>query len=310
MNIEDLHAFLYVAKHRSFSLAAVQLHLTQPAVSKRIAALEGQLNAPLFDRIGRQISLTEAGRALEEHARRILAEVEDSRRAIRNLNGAVSGPLKIASSHHISLHRLPPLLHRYIHAYPEVQFDLSFMDSELASRAVEQGELELALVTLPPVESTPLTLIEVWTDNLVLAASHDHPLRSEKEITPAVLARHPAILPARGTYTRTLIDAKLAERQLETKLETHYLETIKMMVGVGLGWSLLPESMLPVRLHPDGTPERGGMEALRLAQGSQIVVQRRLGIVHHPRRTLSNAARAFISWRRQGRRALRSCSRS
>lgn len=280
MNIEDLNAFLCVAKHRSFSLAAEELHLTQPAVSKRIAALENTLSARLFDRIGRQIGLTEAGRALERYARRILSEVEDSRRAIRNLSGSVSGPLKLASSHHISLHRLPPLLHRYIRDYPGVQLDLRFMDSELACRGVEQGELELALVTLPPLEKTPLTLIEVWTDRLVLAASPDHPLRNETGITPAVLARHPAILPARGTYTRTLIDAQLAVTQLETKLETHYLETIKMMVGVGLGWSLLPENMLE--------------EELRLARGDQIVVARKLGIVHHPRRTLSNAARAFI----------------
>jgi DNA-binding transcriptional LysR family regulator len=280
MNIEDLNAFLSVAKHSSFSLAAEELHLTQPAVSKRIAALESTLNAQLFDRIGRQISLTEAGRALERYARRILSEVEDSRRTISNLSGAVSGPLKLAASHHISLHRLPSILRSYIQQYPEVQLGLVFMDSELACRAVEQGELELALVTLPQLENTPLTVIEVWTDRLVLAASHDHPLRNEKKITPAVLARYPAILPARGTYTRTLIDKKLAVSQLEAKLETHYLENIKMMVSVGLGWSLLPENMLE--------------EELRLAEGSQIVVERRLGIVHHPRRTLSNAARAFI----------------
>ena len=280
MNIEDLNAFLSVAKHSSFSLAAEELHLTQPAVSKRIAALENALNAQLFDRIGRQVSLTEAGRALERYARRILSEVEDSRRTISNLSGAVSGPLKLAASHHISLHRLPAILRSYIHQYPEVQLDLVFMDSELACRAVEQGELELALITLPQLEKTPLTVIEVWTDRLVLAVGIDHPLRSEKKITPAVLARYPAILPARGTYTRTLIDRKLAISQPETKLETHYLENIKMMVSVGLGWSLLPENMLE--------------QELRLSQGNQIVVERRLGIVHHPRRTLSNAARAFI----------------
>ena len=281
MNIDDLHAFLYVAQHRSFSLAAVQLHLTQPAVSKRVAALESHLNAQLFDRIGRQISLTEAGRALEQHARRILAEVEDSRRAINNLSGTVSGPLKLATSHHISLHRLPPVLRRYLPLYPEVQLDFSFMDSELACRAVELGELELALVTLPPANSTLLTVIEVWLDHLVLAVPTDHPLRSEITITPTVLARYSAILPGRGTYTRQLIDTQLAVTQLEAKFETHYLETIKMMVSVGLGWSLLPEKMLE--------------QTLLLPQSNPIIVQRRLGIVHHPRRTLSNAAQAFIA---------------
>jgi DNA-binding transcriptional LysR family regulator len=280
MNIEDLQAFLTVARLSSFSQAAEELHLTQPAVSKRIAALESGLDTRLFDRIGRQIGLTEAGRALQGHARRIIDEVEDSRRTIRNLSGVVGGPLKMATSHHISLHRLPPLLHDFIRRYPEVQLDLSFMDSEVACRAVEQGELELALVTLPPPGSTSLTMIEVWTDLLVLAASTDHPLSSAKRIDAGTLARYPAILPARGTYTRALIDQALAQGQLETRLETHYLETIKMLVSVGLGWSLLPENMLEAELRP--------------AHGRRIQVQRKLGIVHHPQRMLSNAAQEFI----------------
>ncbi|ALP52563.1 hypothetical protein Tel_05050 [Candidatus Tenderia electrophaga] len=280
MNIEDLQAFLAVADHASFSQAAKTLHLTQPAVSKRIAALENQLDARLFDRIGRQVSLTEAGRALRGHAQRIVNEIEDSRRAIHNLSGDVSGPLKLATSHHISLHRLPPVLHAYTRQYPEVQLDLSFMDSEEASRAVEQGALELALVTLPPANATPLTLIEVWTDRLVLAASPEHPLSHTDHIDATTLAGHPAILPAHGTYTRALIDQTLAVGQLETRLETHYLETIKMLVQVGLGWSLLPENMLAPELRPAGS--------------GHIVVERRLGIVHHPKRTLSNAARMFI----------------
>lgn len=280
MNIEDLQAFLAVADHASFSQAAETLHLTQPAVSKRIAALENQLDARLFDRIGRQVTLTEAGRALREHARRIVNEIEDSRRAIHNLSGAVGGALKLAASHHISLHRLPPVLHRYIRAYPEVQLDLRFMDSEQACRAVEQGALELALVTLPPSDATALTLIQVWPDRLVLAASSEHPLNRLKRIDARALAQHPAILPARGTYTRALIDQTLALGQLETRLETHYLETIKMLVAVGLGWSLLPENMLEAELRP--------------RHGSHIVVERRLGMVHHPHRTLSNAARMFI----------------
>ena len=280
MNTEDLQAFLSVAQHASFSRAAEALHLTQPAVSKRIAALESQLDTRLFDRIGRQISLTEAGRTLQSHARRIITELEDSRRAIRNLSGEVGGPLKLATSHHISLHRLPPVLHAFTRQHAEVQLDLSFMDSEIACRAVEQGELELAVVTLPEPGNTSLTLIEAWTDRLVLATSPEHPLRRETKITPKILAGHPAILPASGTYTRALIDKKLAVGQLETKLETHYLETIKMLVSVGLGWSLLPDNMLDNELRPE--------------QGRHIVVERNLGIVHHPQRTLSNAALAFI----------------
>jgi len=280
MNISDLQAFISVATHGSFSMAADALYLTQPAISKRIAALEQELGTKLFDRIGRKTTLTEAGRSLEIHAQRIMSEVEDSRRAIANLNNEVKGQLKLASSHHIALHRLPKILQKFVQQYPEVEFDLGFMDSEQACRAVEQGEQELALITLPPQQSTALELIEVWTDRLVLTVSPNHPLALEPAITPEVLARHPAILPARGTYTRELIDQQLGLPSVNSKLETHYLETIKMMVEVGMGWSLWPENMLEDTLKPK--------------QGRDIVVERQLGIVRHPQRTLSNAGRTFI----------------
>lgn len=280
MNISDLQAFITVAEHKSFSLAAEVLFLTQPAVSKRIAALEQELGTKLFDRIGRTTDLTEAGRSLQEHAQRILAEVEDSRRAIANLESEIKGQLKLATSHHIGLHRLPKVLKRFIQQYPDVQLDLSFMDSEQGCRAVEQGDQELALITLPPEGSTALEMIEAWTDRLVLTVSPNHPLAQEEKITPEVLARYPAILPARGTYTRNLIDQQLKLPTLNTKLETHYLETIKMMVSVGMGWSLWPDNMIEEELKPK--------------QGSHIAVERKLGIVRHPQRTLSNAAKAFI----------------
>ncbi len=280
MNINDLHAFVSVSEHGSFSLAAEALHLTQPAVSKRIAALEQTLGTQLFDRVGRTITPTEAGRALLHHAQRILGEVEDSRRAIANLEHSVKGQLKLATSHHIGLHRLPRVLKQFIQQYPEVQLDLSFMDSEQACRAVEQGAQELSLITLPPQTSTQLELIEVWTDRLVLTVSPSHPLAREATINAEVLARHPAILPARGTYTRELIDQQLGLPDINTQLETHYLETIKMMVEVGMGWSLWPDNMIDDELKPE--------------QGGDIAVERKLGIVRHPQRTLSNAARAFI----------------
>src|SRR5699024_10601763 len=109
-----------------------QLHLTQPAVSKRIATLEDQLDARLFDRIGRRVTLTEAGRLLLPRARQILEMVDDSRRALSNLSGNVAGSLTMATSHHVGLHRLPPILKAYVRAHPEVRLDMRFLGSEEA----------------------------------------------------------------------------------------------------------------------------------------------------------------------------------
>jgi DNA-binding transcriptional LysR family regulator len=282
MDINTLQAFLAVADTASFSQAAERLFLTQPAISKRIATLEENLGARLFDRIGRQVVLTEAGKALLPRAERILAELEDSRRAITNLGGEVAGRLTLGTSHHIGLHRLPPILRQFTERYPRVELDIRFMDSEEACRAVEHGELELGIVTLPQHPSPALAVEVVWDDPLAVIAATTHPLVKQKKVTVAQLAEHPAVLPAPGTYTREVIEQafKPYHLQLRVTLSTNYLETIKMLVSVGLGWSVLPRTMLN--------------DELRVLKVEQLQLSRQLGSVRHQGRTLSNAARAML----------------
>ncbi len=282
MDISNLHAFITVAATGSFSRAAEQLCLTQPAVSKRITALEEQLDTRLFDRIGRRVTLTEAGALLRPRAEHILAELEDSRRAITNLKDTIAGRLSIGTSHHIGLHRLPPVLRTFTSACPEVELDLHFMDSEAACQAVERGELELGVVTLPPTPSPVLHTTPVWNDPLSIVVNHKHPLATGKRHKAAELAGHTAILPARGTYTRELLEQAIAPLKINLRvgLSTNYLETIKMMVSVGLGWSILPQTMVDDDL-------------CKLDIGD-FQLQRTLGVVRHTARTQSNAARALV----------------
>ncbi len=281
MDISALQAFLTVTDNASFSVAAEKLFITQPAVSKRIAALEQELGTLLFDRIGRQIVLTEAGRALEPHARLILEEIEDTRRALTNLSGRIAGRLSLGTSHHIGLHRLPPLLRELRRRYPELQLDIRFLDSETACRAVEHGELELAIVTLPLRPTPMLQTTSLWDDPLAVVCGTEHPLASYSQAGLATLAQHPAILPGPETFTRQIVESafKPLGISLNVELSTNFLETIKMLTAVGLGWSVLPESMLDNELHPIKTP-------LRLT--------RQLGLVQHVARTPSNAAQAMI----------------
>lgn len=281
MDIPNLYAFIAVADTGSFSAASEHLYITQPAVSKRVSALESELDIQLFDRIGRKVTLTEAGTALLARARNILQQVEDSKRAIQNLSGHVSGKLSIGTSHHIGLHRLPPILRKFTHTYPEVELDLHFMDSEEACHAVEHGELELGIVTLPLEPAPVLNTYEVWPDPLDIVVNQSHPLANIEKIDAKQLANYSAILPTRGTYTRQIFEQTMRKHKLELKvgLSTNYLETIKMMVGVGLGWSVLPRSMLSKELI---TLEIQG-----------IKLERKLGLVWHSKHTLSNAAVAM-----------------
>jgi len=281
MDIAAIKAFIAVADAGSFSLAADHLYLTQPAVSKRISALENELQTRLFDRIGRAVTLTEAGQTLLPRARHVLLELEDSVRTLSNLSGRVHGTLRFATSHHIGLHRLPPVLKQFVRRYPQVRLDIRFMDSEEACHAVELGELELAVVTLPPSPAASLQTQTVWEDPLTIVVAPDHPLATKTRPGLPDLAAHPAILPSPNTYTRQI--AERAFNQLALKLDValsiNYLETIKMLVSVGIGWGLLPVTMLDRQLH--ALPVRA------------LALQRQLGSVQHRDRTLSNAARTL-----------------
>ncbi|MBU1568340.1 MAG: LysR family transcriptional regulator [Proteobacteria bacterium] len=280
MDTNTLQAFLAVADTGSFSLAADQLFLTQPAISKRIATLEEELSARLFERLGKGILLTEAGRTLLPKARHILREMNEGRRLIADLSTEVSGVLQVATSHHIGLHRLPSILQAFSLRFPLVEFDLSFLDSETGCRAVAAGDLELAVVTLPQALSSKLLQHKVWDDPLKIMVNEQHPL-VRTEDTLGALQRYPAIFPESGTVTRRLIESRFQAIGCNLKIgvETNYLESIRMLVSVGLGWSVLPLSMLQSELVCIELP------------GVQF--HRQLGVVTHPKRSLSRAAQGF-----------------
>lgn len=286
MDFPSLKAFVAVAELASFSRASERLFMTQPAVSKRIAALEDDLGVLLFDRLGRRVQLTEAGQKFLTSARRILADIEISRDEVLSLGAEVGGRLRLATSHHVGIHRLPPVLKAFTQTYPEVELDLLFMDSELACDEVLNGHIELAVVTLPDhLESALLTEL-VWPDPLSIVCATDHPLSAfvaaRTPVTPEVLAGYNAVLPAQGTVTRAILLEALRpfDVSVETSLETNYLETIKMMVTVGLGWSALPSNMID--------------EGIVDVPVSGLSMQRNLGSVCLRGKTLSRAASAFM----------------
>ncbi len=291
MDIPSIETFLMVAKTGSFSQAAEKLFLTQPAVSKRIFALESELNYPLFDRVKKHIVLTEAGRVFLPRAQAIIDELNNSKNDLAKMRGEVAGEFLMITSHHIGLHYLPPVLKQYVNAYPQVDLHLDFMESEAACQAVENAEIELAVITLPNHPAPCLKLENIWSDPLSITVNRDHPvLASCTSIHPVTdkiviseselqqLSHYPAILPDKGTFTRELIEQFLAELNItvQEKLSNNYLETIKMMAGVGLGWSVLPDTLID--------------QSLVQLQVKDFNTGRQLGIVSHKDRTLSQAA--------------------
>ena len=282
IDLDGIKAFKTVADTQSFSQAANLLHLTQPAVSKRIALLESQMGVRLFDRIGRTVTLTEAGRTLEPRARSILLSIDDTQRVISNLAGNISGSLSLATSHHIGLWHLPEILREYSQRFPDVSLDLHFMDSEVAHEQIIQGNLELGIITLAPTGHERLAATPIWRDELVFVCSKDHELVKSEKVYIEQLPDFPAILPDMTTFTGRIVKKLFQEYglSLNVSMSTNYLETIKMLVSVGLGWSVLPISMLDDKMHILNVPHS--------------IITRELGVIHHVQRTMSNAGAAFL----------------
>ncbi|SFR46498.1 DNA-binding transcriptional regulator, LysR family [Marinobacter daqiaonensis] len=281
MDSNALKAFVTIIDQGSFSEAAETLHLTQPAISKRLAALENQLGTPLLERSHRQIRLTDAGARLLPHARRILDEVHNARLSLQDRDGVVSGQLSLIASHHIGLHHLPGWLQRLSQGYPEVSLTLQFMDSEGAYDQMRKRTAELAFVTLSESMDQSFEVHARWRDEMAFVVSPDHPLASMESPDLRALSGYDALLPEAGTATyrsisRLFLDADLP---LNLPMPTNYLETLKVMTGVGLGWSVLPVSMVD--------------DTLRVLPLSHRV-SRYLGAIGLRGRTLSPQARALL----------------
>jgi len=280
LDISALQAFIAVARYESFSKASDQLFITQPAVSKRVASLEEELGTKLFNRIARQISLTEAGKQLLPKARDLVHQAEDMQRYASNLTDDISGNLSVAIAHHIGLHRMPPVLKEFNLRHPKVALDIRFEDSDQAYTAVENGDIEFAVITLPKTLPDKLIKETVWVDELEIMVSKDHVLANQSELSVEMLSNYSCVLTSPDTETHQVIRREFQQRNLSinVQMQTNNLETLKMLTSAGLGWSLLPKTMSDASLKP-------------LDVGLELY--RELGLVIHSRRSLSNAGLAL-----------------
>ncbi|WP_133012170.1 LysR family transcriptional regulator [Marinomonas flavescens] len=287
MDIAELLTFIKVAETNSFSEAALRLFVTQPAISKRIAALESSLGVRLFDRIGRQIVLTEAGIRLLPKAKQIANDIKDIQHSMTLQTEGISGELGIATSHHIGLRRLPNILKKFQINYPLAQLDIDFTQSEDAYQQVLKGDVEIGIITLSNKDDHLIESIPIWSDPLTCVVSRDHPLAKVSNLDLIELAKHPCVLPNENTFTRQIAEQVFGKQGLKplVRMNTNNLETLAMLVSIGWGWSLLPSTLVDDKLvvlnHPD------------------LNVERRLGVIHHKQRTLSRAALVFIELLKQ-----------
>lgn len=287
MNLAAFEAFIKVMETGSISAAADQLFITQPAVTKRIHNVESYFNVTLFESAGRGIQPTQVAERLLPQVKSWLNTLGGIHHTLSHEHDLVQGLLKLGTSHHMGLHHLSSHLKYYVQQYPQVMLDIKFVDSEQAHEQVLAGDLEVAFLTLPPKLDERLSYLPLWEDPLIFVAAPFHPLAKMQALHLEQLIEHPSLLPAAKTYTSQITLAEFEKQGLRPKvsMSNNPLESIRMLAAIGLGWSVLPQTLL-------------NQELIRL--DINIELKRTLGMVWHPQRNLSKANQALIQLMQTG----------
>lgn len=281
MNLAAFEAFVKVMETGSISLAADHLFITQPAVTKRIHSLEDYFGVKLFESAGRGVQATHAAHSLLPKVKSWLNELGDIHHTLSHEQDQVQGKLKIGTSHHLGLHHLPHHLKAYVQQFPNVKLDVHFVDSEQAHEQVLAGDLELAFLTLPPEGDDRLAYVTIWNDPLVFVAAPFHPLATKQNLQLEDLIQYPSLLPAAQTYTSQITLSEFEKQGLKPKItmSNNPLESIRMLASIGLGWSVLPKTLVS-----------DDLKQLDI----KLEMNRQLGMVWHPGRTQSKAVKELI----------------
>jgi DNA-binding transcriptional LysR family regulator len=247
MELRQLEYFVAVAEEANFTRAAARVHAAQPGVSAQVRKLERELGEDLFDRSGRAVRLTEAGEAVLPYARAALAAVEGAGRAVDELAGLLRGRVAVGTVTSTSSRDLdlPGLLADFHRDHPGVEVTLSEDDSESMVRALLDGRLDLALVSLGGKSVPGIETRVVTDDRLVAAVGRDDPLAARASITLKALEGRPLVCLPRGTGIRSLIDEACAAAGFRPRVafEAGDPNALARLAGRGLGVAILPESL-------------------------------------------------------------------
>ena len=260
-----------VVRHGSFSRAAAELGLTQPAVSMQVRQLETALGLPLVERMGKRAFATRAGELLLEHSARAVRELETAVQMLQRLRGRVAGRIRIGTSASLSIYVLPPVFRSFRARHPDVELIVVTGNAPEIAHAIVANQLDIGITSLP-VRERELTVLPFCDDEQVAIAPRRAPWRSRRlrSITAAELALHPLILFERGGTVHRVIEdwfhrAGVAPRAV---MELGNTEAIKKLVGAGLGLSIVSHFTV------DGEARAGSGGVVALSLDPPLIHQR------------------------------------
>jgi len=285
MELDQITAFLEVARQQSFSRAAEKLYRTQPAISAQIRSLELECGQKLFDRRGRRICLTRSGEVLLEYAEKLESLHRETLQRVREAHGTAGGKLLVGANEATCLYVLPHVFAEFKRKYPQVGISIYSNFSHKILQKMAENLIDVGIVTLPVAQNNVKT-IPIFEDELLVVVPAGHPLAKRASVTLEELAAEPLIFP-KGGHTRELLDKLFHKHRdgLHISMELASVENIKKFVGAGLGISLLSSSFAQMET-------KSGVLKLIPLQGTKIV--RKLGLVYRTDRYLSRAAQGFV----------------
>ena len=297
INLNQLRVFEAVARTGSFSKAAQELSVTQPAVTVQIRQLEERCGVPLFDRVRRRGKLTQAGQSLHEYAQRIFALAEEAEQTLELMRGVKAGRLRLTASLTAAAYYLPPLVADFKQRYPGIQVQVSVDNSRrVAERILTFGD-DLGVLTGEP-QNPNLVVRPFCEDPLVLIVPPQHPWAGRRTVSLHELQDQPFILRESGSATRALIESRMAAAgvSLQVTMELGSNEAIKRTVEMGSGVTLISAAIVQREV------KAGYLAMLRVREPG---LMRRFDLVYHRERRESPLIKAFLEIVQQGDRKKR-----
>ena len=285
VTFRQLQVFESVARLRSYTRAARELHLTQPAVSMQVKQLEHVLGFVLFEHLGRRIHLTDAGNIMQRYSRRIAAELHDAEQALEELKGVDGGRLRVAVVTTVN-YFATRLLAGFCRDHPSVHVSLNVTNRETVIKLLEDNATDIVLMGQPP-DTLNLTATPFMDNPLVLIAAPTHPLVGRKRVRLDALREEAFLIREPGSGTRAAMERFFEDKELapRTRVEMSSNEAIKQSVEAGLGLGM-------VSAHTVELEVAAGRLAILDVVSFPIV--KRWFVVHHGAKQLSATARAFI----------------
>jgi DNA-binding transcriptional LysR family regulator len=276
MEMHQLAYFESVSRHLHFTRAAEELNVAQPSVSQQIRKLEHELGTPLFHRMKRNVTLTEAGTLFLRHTRAVLQQLEEARVEVQELSGLRKGTLAVGAPPSVGTHLFPRALAAFSRRHPGIALTFREGGSRTLLQLLEDGELDLAVV-IQPIRHPALETLPLLEEELLLAVPRSHALaRGRRRVRLSELADEPFVLLREGAYDlrdQTLSACRRAGFEPKVALDGGEMDSVLRFVAEGIGVAILPAMVLS-DVDPRSGPVAMRLQAPRLSR-SLVLARRR-----------------------------------